>query len=133
MKFTESIELSQATSHAALKGKHLSSSNFFDLLALKKKLKDHFEIIIEAEKELAKEYGAKEVSNNWTIQDSTGKKDDKAHLDFDKKLKEIHKDFIPDEYHVKLNFIDHEEFKKWTDEVELAYSAILYDHLAKKE
>ena len=133
MKFTESIELSQATSHKDLKGKHLSSGNFFDLLALKKKLKDHFEIIIEAEKELAKEYGAIEVGNQWTIQDSTGKKDEKAHLEFDKKLNEIHKEFNPDEYNVKLNFIAQDEFKKWTDEVELAFAAILFEHLAKKE
>lgn len=133
MKFTESIELSQATGHKDLKGKHLSSSNFFDLLALKKKLKDHFELIIEAEKELAKEYGAKDVGGNWTIQDSNGKKDEKAHLDFDKKLGEIKKDFNPDDYRVKLHFIEHEEFKKWTDEVEVAFAAILFDHLAKKE
>lgn len=130
MKYHELQNLLIALGHQDLKGKHLSGDDFFSVLCLKKKGREHLTLIDEIQKELADQHKAVVIGNSYIIINSeTKKKDEKAHAIFEESYKETLKDFTPE----KLNFIPQADFKKWVDDISLEHAAILFEYLAVKD
>lgn len=119
MKFQIATGLHAVLSDKDLKAKHLSSDNYFSILCLKKKLREHIDLTIEGENKLAEEFNVKVDGNQYTAEDPA----------FFEKLQGIRKDF---EF-TPLNFIPKDEFKKWADELDINSGDLLAEYLLKTE
>lgn len=125
MNAQEIAKLAGTLSLPALKSKHLSTENFFNLIAVKKKVRERLTEIVEAEMELVKAFGAKEekVSATHVIYKSEDK-------EFYEKLEAIQQK----KYDVPgLNFMTKEEFKPFVDELDVDAAEFLFDKLVKQD
>lgn len=116
MKRNEVLTLNTALINPGLKVKHLSATAYVDYIWFKRSMQSYIEDMGKNENELMKEYGIMFTGAPIKCEDAG----------FWEKLKEIQAtEFTPP----KLNFIPLTEFKLWVDELSVAESDALAEHL----
>lgn len=120
MKRADAISLNAALSTEGLKVKYLDTGNYVKLLALKRPLTKYINEMAEEERDLCKGF---EIATEDFV------KKYKSDKSFREKADMIQgKEFQPKE----LNFLNLEEFEKFTKEVDFGVGSILAEYLLKE-
>lgn len=120
----QAFEFNTALSQQNLKAKHVSGENYLKIMSVKTLLKNKLTEVGEAEKSLALEFDATQVTEvGFQIDDKDQRKE------FFTKLAELHKAFSIE---LDLNFMPEKELKEFCKEQDTAFAAILFEYLLEK-